>query len=49
MAGLTLSLFILGYGFRGKGRINRIEGGLLVAVFAGYTTWLIYGVIATQA
>lgn len=49
MAGLTLSLFILGYGFRGKGRINRLEGSLLLGVFVAYTFWLIYGVIATQA
>lgn len=48
MAGLTLSLFILGYGFRGKGRINRIEGGLLLSVFIAYTAWLVYGVLATQ-
>jgi len=49
MAGLTLSLFILGYGFKGKGRINRLEGSLLLGVFVAYTIWLIYGVIATQA
>lgn len=49
MAGLTLSLFILGYGFKGKGRINRLEGSLLLGVFVAYTIWLIYGVIAPQA
>lgn len=27
MAALTLSLFVIGYGFRGPGRINRIERG----------------------
>jgi cation:H+ antiporter len=45
MVGLTLSLFVLGYGFRGpgRGRINRIEGGLLLAVFLAYTGWLIVG------
>jgi cation:H+ antiporter len=42
MAGLTLSLFIIGYGFRGRpGRINRVEGAVLVAVYAGYTAFLI--------
>ena len=41
MAALTLSLFILGYGFRGPGRINRLEGGLLLACFVGYTVYLI--------
>ncbi|TGN40490.1 calcium/sodium antiporter [Marinobacter confluentis] len=41
MAALTLSLFVLGYGFRGPGRINRIEGGLLLAAFVGYTAYLV--------
>ena len=41
MAALTLSLFALGYGFRGPGRINRIEGGLLLACFVGYTAYLV--------
>ena len=41
MSALTLSLFILGYGFRGRGRINRLEGGLLLACFVGYTVYLI--------
>ncbi|MBA4502690.1 calcium/sodium antiporter [Marinobacterium marinum] len=45
MAGLTLSLFIFGYGFRGPGRISRLEGGLLVATFIAYTSYLVYGVI----
>jgi len=38
---LTLSLFVIGYGFRGPGRINRIEGGLLLAAFLVYTGWLV--------
>ncbi len=46
MAGLTLSLFILSYGFRGPGRINRAEGGLLIAIFVAYTSYLVYGVLS---
>ena len=42
MAILTLSLFVIGYGFRGPGRINRYEAGVLLAVFTGYTSWLIF-------
>jgi cation:H+ antiporter len=42
MGMLTLSLFILGFGVLGRRRINRIEGGLLVAVYAGYTGYLLY-------
>lgn len=45
MAGLTLSLFVLSYGFRGPGRINRAEGGLLIAIFAAYTSYLVYGAL----
>lgn len=45
MALLTVSLFILGWGFRGPGRINRIEGGALVAAYVGYTLYLIASVV----
>jgi cation:H+ antiporter len=41
MAGLTLSLFLFGYGFRGPGRINRFEGFILLASYVGYTAWLV--------
>ena len=42
MGALTVSLFIIGYGFRGrKGRINRIEGAVLLTVFLGYTGYLV--------
>ena len=41
MAALTLSLFVIGYGFRGQGRINRIEGTLLLAAYVGYTLYLL--------
>ncbi|MFV0439132.1 MAG: calcium/sodium antiporter [Desulfopila sp.] len=44
MAGLTLSLFAIGYGFGGVGRINRFEGVLLLACYAGYTAYLLGGV-----
>ncbi|AEY02281.1 Ca2+/Na+ antiporter [Oceanimonas sp. GK1] len=44
---LTLSLFVLGFGFRGRqGRINRFEGAFLLAVYLAYTGWLAGGVIA---
>ena len=47
MIGLTLSLFVLGYGFRGRpARINRIEGGLLLAIYLAYTGWLAQGVLS---
>jgi len=33
---LTIALFIMGYGFKGAGRINRVEGSLLLCIFCGY-------------
>lgn len=45
MAGLTLLLFVFGYGFHQAGRINRVEGALLLLVFVCYTAYLITGVI----
>lgn len=41
MAALTLSLFVIGYGFRGPGRVNRIEGAVLLACYLGYTAYLV--------
>ncbi|MBD3653071.1 calcium/sodium antiporter [Kangiella sp.] len=41
---LTLSLFVIGYGFRGEGRINRFEGAILLAAYVGYTAYLIRSV-----
>ncbi len=40
MTGLTLALFVICAGFGRKGRINRVEGGLLLSVFVGYTGYL---------
>ncbi len=47
MAILTGALFIVGYGFRGPGRINRYEGIALLACYVSYTAYLVYGVIAS--
>ncbi|MDD3081655.1 MAG: calcium/sodium antiporter [Desulfobacterales bacterium] len=44
MAALTVSLFVFGYGFRGPGRINRFEGGALLACYFGYTAYLVSSV-----
>ncbi len=43
MMGLTLMLLATAYGFRGEGRINRVEGGLLLAAYCVYNTYLAYG------
>ena len=47
MGVLTLSLFVLGFGVLGRRRINRIEGGLLVAVYIGYAGYLLYTLSAS--
>jgi cation:H+ antiporter len=41
MTGLTVALVAACIGFRRPGRINRVEGALLLAVFLGYTALLI--------
>lgn len=41
MTALTLSLFVFGYGFKKQGRINRVEGGILLLSYLLYTTYLI--------
>jgi len=41
MGGLTVMLFIFSYGFFARGRINRIEGGVLFTIFIAYNTYLI--------
>lgn len=47
MALLTISLFAICYGFKGRvGRVNRVEGVLLLTAYVGYLTYLVVGVIS---
>lgn len=46
MIGLSIALFITAYGFKGEGRINRYEGGLLLTGYAAYMTVLYFTAIA---
>ena len=39
---LTITLFIMAYGFRGQGRINRLEGGVLLSAFIAYQLLLFF-------
>ena len=42
MAGLTVLLFVFGWGFRGRqGRINRLEASVLLSAYVAYTAWLL--------
>jgi len=42
---LTVTLFIMAYGFRAAGRINRLEGGILLTAFFAYQALLYFTVI----
>lgn len=50
LAALTAALFAMGIGVGGgAGRINRIEGTLLVLAFGLYTGWLVIGALVPAA
>ncbi|MCB1173402.1 MAG: calcium/sodium antiporter [Leptospiraceae bacterium] len=50
MTGLTLSLFLFGYRFgrSSTGRINRLEGSLLLIAWLAYTAWLVRSALLTD-
>ena len=41
---LTIMLFIMAYGFRGQGRINRFEGAILLSAFIAYQILLFFSI-----
>jgi cation:H+ antiporter len=45
MIGLSIALFIMAYGFKGEGRINRYEGSLLLGSYITYMAVLYYTAI----
>ena len=44
MIGLSVALFLMAYGFRGDGRINRIQGSLLLLAYIAYLALLYYAI-----
>ena len=46
MSVLTLSLFVMGYGFWCPRRINRYEGSLLLVAYIAYNAWLLRSAFA---
>ncbi len=46
MIGLSIALFIMAYGFKGEGRINRFEGSLLIGGYTAYMVVLYFTAIA---
>ncbi|WP_116367502.1 calcium/sodium antiporter [Parahaliea mediterranea] len=50
MALLTVSLFVIGFNFRGGGRrINRVEGGALLLCFCAYSAYLVHTYLTPTA
>ncbi|SDN61095.1 calcium/sodium antiporter [Vreelandella arcis] len=45
MMAMIVGLFIMGYGFRGEGRINRFEASVLLMALLGYNGWLVNTVL----
>jgi cation:H+ antiporter len=45
MIGLTVLLFLMGYSFGKSGKINRLEGLILLCIFIGYQTLLLFSVV----
>jgi cation:H+ antiporter len=45
MIGLTIMLFLMGYGFGKAGRINRFEGLVLLCLFIGYQSLLFFSLV----
>ncbi|MDZ7923725.1 MAG: calcium/sodium antiporter [Marinagarivorans sp.] len=45
MLGLTLLLLAMAFRFKKQGCINRVQGGVLLALFAAYNSYLVYSVI----
>ena len=45
MLGFTIALFVFSYGFKGQGRLNRIEGGAMLTGFVGYLGVLAWSVV----
>lgn len=41
MMGMTVALFVMAYGFRAQGRINRIEGAVLFMAYIAYNAYLV--------
>jgi cation:H+ antiporter len=48
MVGLTIVLFLMGYGFGKQGRINRLEGLILLTIFLGYQSLLFFTAVQSS-
>ncbi|TCO77904.1 sodium:calcium antiporter [Chromatocurvus halotolerans] len=48
MMTFTAGLLLMAYGFRSPGRINRMEGVVLLLAFAAYNIWLVTTVVQSS-
>jgi len=46
MMGLNIALLVMAFGFRRPGRVNRLEGALLLLAYATYNVYLAQSVLA---
>ena len=44
MIALTIAMFFFAYGFKKPGKINRIEGGILLGIYVAYMVVLYFSV-----
>lgn len=44
---ITAILFLMTIGLRVRGRLNRIDGGVLLVIFIAYNLWLVHSVTST--
>jgi cation:H+ antiporter len=49
MLAMLVALFLMAYGFRGQGRINRVEGSMLLLAYIAYTAYLLASIGAAAA
>lgn len=49
MTAFTIALFAMAYGFRGPGRINRLEGGALLAGYCAYLLMIYHNPLTAAA
>ena len=45
MLGLIVTLLVMAYGFKGKHKINRINGGILLTAYVAYNAYLIHSIV----
>lgn len=45
MLGLIIALLVMAFGFKGKHKINRVNGGILLTAYVAYNAYLIHSIV----